>query len=155
MMRTVAARAVLFALLWWLAVEGADIAWGLGVVAVIAATVVSMHLWPHDLRLTLTALPAFLFFFLWQSLKGGWQVAHIALHPRLTLDPAMIELQLALPDGAPRIAFTAVLGLMPGTLGLHLAGDRLRVHVLDTRLPVAAEAAALETHIARLFGRGA
>jgi multicomponent Na+:H+ antiporter subunit E len=41
---------------------------------------------------------------------------------------------------------------MPGTVGVRLAGDQLRVHVLDERLPVAAEAAALETHIARMFG---
>ena len=64
----------------------------------------------------------------------------------------LLELKLALPAGVPRILMLNTLGLMPGTLGVRLDGDRLKVHVLDERLPVAAEARALEAHIARLFG---
>lgn len=151
MMRTVATRVLVFAVLWWLAVEGAGTAWGLGLLAVGAATATSFYLWPQGRSLSLTALPAFLAFFLWQSFKGSLQVARLALRPRLALDPALIEIKLSLPEGAPRTAFTAVLGLMPGSLGIHLTGDRLLVHVLDARLLVTRDAAALQAHIARLF----
>jgi hypothetical protein len=41
---------------------------------------------------------------------------------------------------------------MPGTVGVRLDDARLRLHVLDARLPVAEEARKLETLIARLFG---
>ncbi|MNF05208.1 hypothetical protein D3C80_2048860 [compost metagenome] len=44
------------------------------------------------------------------------------------------------------------LGLMPGTLGVELTDDRLRIHVLDERLPILAEVKVLEAHIARMFG---
>ncbi|MCK7498394.1 MAG: Na+/H+ antiporter subunit E [Comamonadaceae bacterium] len=79
-------------------------------------------------------------------------MAAMALRPRLDLRPTVIELPLGLPPGAARVLMTSVLGLMPGTVGVRLDGERLRVHVLDERLPVAAEAGALESHIARLFG---
>ncbi|OGA99402.1 MAG: hypothetical protein A3E79_18425 [Burkholderiales bacterium RIFCSPHIGHO2_12_FULL_61_11] len=64
----------------------------------------------------------------------------------------MLELPLGLAPGLPRVLMAGVLGMMPGTVGVQLTGDRLRVHVLDERLPAAAEAAALQAHIARMFG---
>jgi len=54
--------------------------------------------------------------------------------------------------GAPRILLTYTLSLMPGTLGVELCDDRLRLHVLHQDLPVVEEARALERHIAALFG---
>jgi len=47
------------------------------------------------------------------------------------------------------------LGLMPGTVGVDMDETSLRLHVIDERLPVIAEARALETAIAGLFGRSA
>jgi multicomponent Na+:H+ antiporter subunit E len=153
MMRAVLLRGLLFALLWWISVEGRQDAWGAGLTAVAVATAASLALLPPGKNgISIGGLFGFLGFFMMQSAKGGAQVAAMALRPRLDLRPALIELPLSLPPGLPRILMAAVLGLMPGTVGVRLAGDRLRVHVLDERLPVAAEAAALETHIARMFG---
>ena len=47
------------------------------------------------------------------------------------------------------------LSLMPGTLGVDISDTTLRLHVLDDRLPVLADARALEAAIARLFGASA
>jgi multicomponent Na+:H+ antiporter subunit E len=44
------------------------------------------------------------------------------------------------------------LNLLPGTVALDIEGKTLRVHVLDSRLPIAEEVAAVEIHIARMFG---
>lgn len=146
-------RVLLFACLWWILAEGRFDGWLLGGIAVIAATWASVALWPsgaHGLRLV--ALPGFLAFFLVNSVRGGWQVALMALRGRAALHPAFIELPLNLPAGAPRILLINVLGLMPGTLGVELADNRLRLHVLHQILPVDAEARALERRIAALFG---
>lgn len=146
-------RVLLFACLWWILTEGRLDGWLLGGVAVIAATWASVALWPsaaHGVRLT--ALPGFLAFFLINSVRGGWQVALMALRGRRALQPAFLELPLNLPAGAPQILLTTVLGLMPGTVGIELADDRLRLHVLHQDLPVVAEARALERRIAALFG---
>lgn len=146
-------RGLLFACLWWILAEGRRDGWLLGGVAVIAATWVSVALWPaaaHGVRLA--ALPGFLAFFLMNSVRGGWQVAHMALGGRKALQPAFVELPLNLPAGAPQILLTTVLGLMPGTVVVELAADQLRLHVLHQDLPVVAEAQALERRIAALFG---
>lgn len=153
MMRAVLQRGLLFALLWWVSVEGRQDAWGMGLLAVAAATAASLVLLPPGRhRISPGGLPAFLGFFFWQSAKGGMQVAALALRPRLELRPVMLEAHLGLPPGLPRVVMVGVLGLMPGSVGVHLAGDRLRVHVLDERLPVAAGMQELEAHIARVFG---
>lgn len=157
MMRAALQRGLLFALLWWISVEGRQDAWGMGLVAAAAATGVSLVLLPPGKNsVSLGGLLGFLGFFVWQSAKGGVQVAAIALRGRLDLRPTVIELSLGLPPGLPRVLLAGVLGLMPGSAGICLTGDRLRVHVLDEHLPVATEAAALEAHIAQMFGsRGA
>lgn len=146
-------RGILFALLWWVLAEGSRDGWLLGAIAVAAASWASLRLLPpHVPGVLLTRLPGFLAFFVWNSLRGGVQVAWLALRSRAKLRPAILELVLELPPGAPRILMVGTLGLMPGTLGVRLQDDRLQLHVLDTGLPVAAEAAALQAHIARLFG---
>lgn len=153
MMRATLQRSVLFALLWWVSVEGRQDAWGMGLLAALAATAASFALLPPGkFRISPSGALGFIGFFVWQSARGGIQVASIALRPRLDLRPALLELSLALPPGLPRVLMAAVLGLMPGTVGVCLSHERLRVHVLDERLPVRQEAAALEAHIARMFG---
>jgi multicomponent Na+:H+ antiporter subunit E len=156
MMRAALQRGLLFALLWWIAAEGRQDAWGAGLAAVAAATGASLVLLPPgQTGISALGLLGFLGFFVLQSAKGGTQVAMLALRPRIDLRPTVIELSLTLPPGLPRVLMAAVLGLMPGTVGVRLSGDRLRVHVLDERLSVAAETVALEAHIARMFGSAA
>lgn len=157
MIRAIALRALSFALLWWVLTEGRTTGWGLGMLAVTAATAASLRLLPphrrqYRRRIGILALLRFLAFFLWNSVRGGIQVAAMALRPQLDLRPTVLELFLVLPPGAPRILMLNTLGLMPGTIGVDLDDARLKVHVLDARLPVADEAKALEAHIARLFG---
>ncbi len=153
MLRPILQRGLLFALLWWVLAEGSAGSWGLGAVAVALATAISLRLLPpRGRRIGPIALTRFVAFFLWSSMRSGLQVASLALRPRLDLAPRVLERRLALPPGAPRLLMLNALTLMPGTVGVSLDDARLRVHVLDARLPVAAELHSLETHIARLFG---
>lgn len=145
-------RGLLFALIWWALTEGRTDAWALGMVAVAAATAASLRLLPPGLhRIGGIALLRFLAFFFWNSMRGGFQVAMLALRPRLDVAPVVLELSLALPPGAPRILMLSALGLMPGSVGVRLDNAQLRLHVLDARLPVVQCARALEVHITRLF----
>lgn len=146
-------RALPFALLWWVLTEGRADAWGLGTVAVAAATGASLYLLPPGRRrLSAGGLVGFAGFFLWNSLRGGSQVALMALRPALNLRPALLDFPLSLPAGAPRVLLVNAIGLMPGTLAVRLDGMQVTLHVLDERLPVARHAKALEAHVARLFG---
>ena len=153
MLRTVFLRALAFAALWWILVEGRSDGWLLGSVAVVAATWVSIALLPPGtLALRLGGLLGFLRFFLWNSLRGGLQVAAMALRGRAALRPAIIELRVNLPAGGARVLLVNALGLMPGTVSVDLEGTVLRLHVLDDAQPVVAETRALEAAIASMVG---
>jgi multicomponent Na+:H+ antiporter subunit E len=153
MMRTVFLRALAFAALWWILAEGRSDGWLLGSVAVVAATWASITLQPPGkLPLRLAGLVGFVRFFLWNSLRGGLQVAAMALRGRAALRPAIVELPITLPAGGARILLVNALGLMPGTVAVDLEGSMLRLHVLDDSQPVVAETRALEAAIASMVG---
>ena len=133
--------------------KGRTDGWLLGSVAVAAASWASIKLLPPSNQpVRLAGLIGFLRFFLWNSLLGGMQVAGMALRGRAALQPGLIELPVTLPPGGARTLLVNALGLMPGTLSVDLDDTSLRLHVLDERLPVVAEARALEASIAGLFG---
>jgi len=155
MMRGLALRGLLFALLWWILAVGRFDTWWLGAIGVVAATWASLRLAPpRGHRLRARALLAFAGFFLWNSVRGGAQVAWYALRPRIGIAPILHDFRTVLPAGAPRLLLLNALGLMPGTVGVRLDDDTLRLHVLDANLPTPHEVRALEAHIARVFGVG-
>lgn len=145
-------RGLSFAVLWWILAEGRLDGWLLGSVAVVAATWASLRLLPPaTIPFRMIGFLGFLRFFLWNSVRGGIQVAVMALRGRAALQPGWVDLPIALPPGGARILLVNALGLMPGTVGVDMSDTSLRLHVLDERLPVVAEARALERVIARLF----
>lgn len=146
-------RGLLLALLWGILVEGNPANWGLGLAAVLAALGASLYLLPPAApRLRIVGLLGYLAFFVRNSLQGGLQVSLLALRGRDALQPAILEWRLELPPGLPRVLMLNTLGLMPGTVGVELDDERLHVHVIDARLPIADEVAALQARIARIFG---
>ncbi|TVQ34111.1 MAG: hypothetical protein EA370_11105 [Wenzhouxiangella sp.] len=84
------------------------------------------HPWkPHRLL-------AFAGFFLWESLKGGIDVAWRALHPSLPVEPFFARHRMSLPPGQPRTLMVSTVSLLPGTLSADLddTGTILEVHGL-------------------------
>jgi multicomponent Na+:H+ antiporter subunit E len=153
MITAILRRGALLLFLWWILTEGSRDGWVMGMVAVSGALWLSLRLVaPEATRFSLTGLGAFLGFFVCNSVRGGVQVAFIALQGRRALQPGTLEVQLLLSSAAPRILMAGVLGLMPGTVSVRLDGRLLRLHVIDERMPIAAEVRALETRIARMFG---
>jgi multicomponent Na+:H+ antiporter subunit E len=145
-LQSILLRGASFTALWWVLAEGRADGWALGAIAVVLATWTSwVVLPPGPGSISPLGLFRFMTFFVWNSLRGGVQVAAIALRP------ALLELPITLPPGGPRILLSNALGLMPGTLGVELAGETLHLHVIDERLPVVAEARALEAAIANLY----
>lgn len=95
-------------------------------------------------------LLGFFAWFLRESLRGGIDVAARALHPRLPIEPCLVEHRMALPDGMPRTVMMSVLSLLPGTLSADLRADgRLTVHALAPE--ALAGVVQLERRVAQLF----
>lgn len=114
-----------------------DLAAGLVISAL--ATALSLHLLPAlgpdpiNPRATL----AYAARFFAGSLRAGWDVAwRVAARPP-RVNPGVLTVPCAVPQGLARDAFRALASLQPGTLPLAGQGPDLRVHCLDITTPVA------------------
>lgn len=151
--RTVALRLALFALLWWVLTEGQPGSWPLGVLFAVLAAALSLAL-SRPAPWSAVGFVRFVPFFLWWSLRGGVDVARRACAPSLPIAPGMLTYRLRLPPGRARVFMTAVISLLPGTLSAEIVRNRLFVHVLDQRASSEADLAALEMKVAALFRIG-
>ncbi len=93
----------------------------------------------------------FAVFFLWESLKGGLDVAVRALPPRLLIEPTFIDHPVALPAGKPTTLLVSFVSLLPGTLSVELDEQRhcLVVHALTAEGMASVDR--LEEKLKRLF----
>lgn len=145
-------RAALLGGVWWVLAGGRVDSWGVGAASILLALFLSLWLAPPSRHgFSMLGLLGFARFFLYQSVKGGSQVAMIALRPRLDLQPAMLELPVRLPEGAAQVLLVCTLGLLPGTLVMEARGNCLRLHVLDRRLQAEPELRVAEYWIARML----
>jgi multicomponent Na+:H+ antiporter subunit E len=151
--RAAVVRAAVLAAVWWAVAEGSAAGWGLMLVALAGATLTSLWLQPPgEAAVRLRALPRFGVWFLSRSVVGGADVARRALRRPVDVDPGEVDLPLRLPGGWPRVLLADAVSVLPGTLTARLTGDRIVLHVLDARAPVADEVVRLEREIALLFG---
>lgn len=138
---------------WWALAEGDASSWGLGAVAVLGATGVSLVLAaPRNAPpISGWTLLRFVGYFLVHSTRAGTQVAVLSLRPRLPLAPACVKLPLMLPAGGARTLLLYSITLMPGSLSVSAQGSTLVLHVLDRRLPHLAAVRELEQRIGAIW----
>ena len=148
----IALRAALLSAIWYALAGGGANAWVFGLAVILPALAASLWLLPlGSYPFSPAGFIRFLAYFLWQSVKGGVQVAAMALRPRPGLHPAMLDLQLRLDDETARAVLAATLSLLPGTLSARLDGRHLRVHVIDARRPMESEIRDAESHVAHML----
>lgn len=137
----------------WVGLAGPDPAsWVIGGPVIAAATALSFA-FPPARRVRLAPLGAirFIGWFAVASLRGAIDVAGRALAWRMPLAPGIRSFETDLPPGAPRLVFVNAITLLPGTLSAGISGTRVEVHMLDTRVDLAAELAPLEARVRALF----
>lgn len=153
LLKAVALRAVLVTLFWLVLTEGDTGYWGLALLVIGLTTLASLVFVPvASWRWRPMGLLRFLPYFVKQSLRGGIDVSRRAFHPRMPVNPGYIEYQIRLPAGPWRVFFVNALNLQPGTIGVRIDGDTLRVHALDESMPVEENLRELEERVAHLFG---
>lgn len=148
---TIVSRGLWFALIWWALTDGAASSWWIGVPAVLLALVASVALLA-PMHFNWFELARFLPFFLGRSLLGGVDVACRAFHPRMPVDPGLVEYPLRLSPGLPRVVMANMVSLLPGTMSTEIGQNCLHVHVLDRRKALFPELDAVEQGVARMFG---
>ncbi len=143
-------RVVLFTFLWFLLTGGAASSWWVGLPAILVAALLSSFLVPRA-SISVKGVLGFIPFFAWHSLRGGLDVARRALHPRMPISPRMFDYPLRLESGLPRVVLVNVINLLPGTLGVSLRRNCLRIHALNFTPSVHAEVREFEQGVARIF----
>lgn len=140
---------VLFTL--WLVLDGFD-GWPAGLLAALIGGGLAAWLaegrpfWWNPLRLV-----EFAGFFLFESFRGGIDVAWRSLHPRMPVSPRFFEHDIALPEGQPSTLLISVISLLPGTLSAELVQGE-HVLVVHSLAEGGEESVArLERRIAKLF----
>ena len=140
------------AALWWVIAGGEPASWIVGGPAVLAAAWVVGRLGTGaGIRLSMAGLLRFLPFFIWESLRGGVDVALRTLAPRPRVEPGFLRYQTRLCEPAARVFLANCINLLPGTLAAKLEADWLTVHTLSTEADNEAELRRLELAVARLF----
>jgi multicomponent Na+:H+ antiporter subunit E len=146
-------RGALFAALWWLLTGGDAPSWIVGGPVVLAATALSLRLRPEPAwRWRLAGALPMAWFFLRESVRGGFDVARRAMRPSLSLNPGVLRFHTRLPAGSPRLFFAGLISLLPGTLVVGIEEAALQIHALEAGPGAEVELRALEERVAALFG---
>jgi multicomponent Na+:H+ antiporter subunit E len=144
-------RLAVFSAAWWIFVEGDLRSPLLALAMIVLATGSSLAILPAGRPLDAIGLVGLVPFFLRQSILGGIDVLRRAVHPALPLRPGFYDLPLHVSGEPARALVASITSLLPGSLSVELHERRMRVHVLDTAMPVPEVVRSLERHAARVF----
>ena len=138
--------------LWWVITNGSVASWFIGLPVIATATWASRRLSRlSGTQISLSGLARFVPFFLWESLRGGVDVALRTLTPRMRIAPGFSRYRTGLKTSSARTLFVNCVSLLPGTLAVDLQDEWLEIHMLDIQLDPNATFARLERVVARLF----
>lgn len=149
-MRNIVARVIVLSLLWWALTEGDTYNLWFGVLVVLVATVGSLALQPVT-GFRPWHLGSVAIFFVRESISGGIDVARRAFSPDMPINPGFTEVKLRLPAGPARVFLANLLNITPGTVSVELLSESLRIHMLDTEMPVEEKIREMEALMAKLF----
>ena len=145
----------LLAGLWWVLTNGSAASWLIGLPALASAAWASRRLSGSTRpRISFMGLIRFLPFFIWQSLRGGADVALRTMAPHMRIHPGFSRYRTGLKTLSARTFFTNCISLLPGTLAAELQDEWIEVHVLNSRSNPNSELTRLERVVARLFAEG-
>jgi multicomponent Na+:H+ antiporter subunit E len=145
-------RIILFAIIWWILTAGKSDSWVVGVPTVIISVFVSMALTNQSRNSwRILSIMQFITFFAKASVRGGFDVARRVFHPRLPLNPDLVDYQLTLKNQSARILMANIISLLPGTLSVELQDKQIKVHVLDKNQDVNSELQAVESAVGALL----
>ena len=143
---------LLLAGLWLTLSGGAPASWVIGLPALALAGWAARRLGERrPNRLSIMGLVRFLPFFLWESLRGGIDVALRTLQPSMPIQPDFIPYRTDLRTSSARTFLAYCVSLLPGTLAADLQGEWLEIHVLSSNTDQKEDLARLERAIGAIF----
>ena len=68
----------------------------------------------------------------WQVVLSSLQVAWVVLHPKMPINPRVVQFETPLPHELARMTLANSITLTPGTVTLDVEGDTFIIHALTT-----------------------
>jgi multicomponent Na+:H+ antiporter subunit E len=129
-------RIVFFSVFWLLLTGWQLSSWGVGAVFTIMASSLSLYLTEkqrqsEQWQINPIKLISFLYYFFVQSLRGGWDIAKLALMPKSKLSPCIITYHTNLVTESQIFTLMQVLSLLPGTVSTKQIRGEITIHVLN------------------------
>ena len=141
------------ALLWLVLSGGKPSSWLVGVRTVVAATWAFHRLGTQRLLggVRIDRIPGFATAFVRDAIRSGIGAARLALDPTRQVGSKIMTHDTSLRNEWQIILLANTVSLLPGSLTVDVAGDRLTIHVLDGDLESArSDVLELQRRIARL-----
>lgn len=139
--------------LWWLLSGGTPSSWLIGVPVVLFAAFAAQRLGGIAAPgLSMPGLARLVPFFLWESMRGGVDVARRVLVTPMRIAPGFATYPLRLQHPGARLLFANSVSLLPGTLSVDLRDDCLAIHALDCNSDFTRELQRVESVVGHVFG---
>ena len=124
-----------FALGGWHVTDPYELVTGIATAGVVAVTLAGVALKNgvprvRDIVTTLARLGVYVPILLWEIAKANVALAYVVLHPRLPIDPRMVEFDAAVWGDMPVTTLANSITLTPGTLTIDVSRQRFVVHAL-------------------------
>lgn len=104
-----------------------------------------------SLLLTGVRFAAYVPWLFYQIVKANFQVAYLVFHPRVPVEPHLIQFSTRLKGDIARVLLANSITLTPGTVTVRLEGGRYLVHALAPFSAQGITEATLQNRIAQIF----
>lgn len=94
----------------------------------------------------------FSFFFIVESVRGGWDVSRRVLARKPKVDPVFFDYSMQLQLPSSKQFFMSSVSLLPGTLSADLRNNQVRIHSLDQDTNTTQGVKRLEYLVGKIFG---
>ena len=88
---------------------------------------------------------------IWQIVVSNIHVAWLVLHPRLPINPSLVEFESSLTSAGAQVLLAQSITLTPGTVTVDLANGKFLVHCLSAKSREGLEQASIQTRVANVF----
>ena len=145
-------RILVVSVLWVIITQAEPSAWVIGIPAILLTVYISLTLNRRSSpRISIKALPAFIYLFITESLKGGIDVARLSLSRRITAKPVFTTYQSCLKEHQSLVLFLNCISLFPGTLAVDVDDRTITMHLLDASQDPREQLVKIERAISHLY----
>ena len=88
---------------------------------------------------------------LWEIAISNLHVAYLVLHPRLPVEPSLVEFETSLHSETAQVLLAQSITLTPGTVTVDVSGGRFMVHCLSAKSRQGMEEGSIQRKVAGIF----